>query len=213
MSARAVPRLALRQSRWAVQRRAASTTSEATSAASAQATKAKEAVSETAGKAQQGLSRVTSSAGESASKAGAAASSTISSVGGRAGRLISFAQGLVPPTIYYAKVVGELGKLAVSGRNMAPPNMQTIQSYLTPLQNAAKNYQTLLNRTSQTAAQTAEAAVKNPETFLTRLRNLDSATLIQVGVVTAETIGFFTIGEIIGKFKIVGYRSAAPAHH
>ena len=29
--------------------------------------------------------------------------------------------GMVPPTIYYAKVAGELGKMAVKGRNMYPP--------------------------------------------------------------------------------------------
>jgi len=30
-------------------------------------------------------------------------------------------QGLVPPTIYYARVVGELGKIMFQGRNMSPP--------------------------------------------------------------------------------------------
>jgi F-type H+-transporting ATPase subunit g len=91
--------------------------------------------------------------------------------------------------------------------------MQTIQSYLTPLQNAARNPQSVLSRGSQTAASATDTAVNNPQSFLTRLRNLDSATLTQVGIVTAETIGFFSIGEMLGKFKIVGYRSEAPAHH
>ena len=29
--------------------------------------------------------------------------------------------GMIPPTIYYGRVVSELGKMAVQGRNMAPP--------------------------------------------------------------------------------------------
>jgi len=28
---------------------------------------------------------------------------------------------MIPPTIYYAKVATELGKIAVKGRNMQPP--------------------------------------------------------------------------------------------
>jgi F-type H+-transporting ATPase subunit g len=42
---------------------------------------------------------------------------------------------------------------------------------------------------------------------------MDSATLKQVGIVTAEVIGFFSVGEMLGRFKIVGYRSEAPHAH
>lgn len=89
MSAHFLPRLALRQSQLGVQRRAASSTSEAVSG---QAAKAKEGVSEVAGKAQQGLSRVTTSAGSAVSSAASTASRTISSIGGRTGSAISFVQ-------------------------------------------------------------------------------------------------------------------------
>jgi F-type H+-transporting ATPase subunit g len=87
--------------------------------------------------------------------------------------------------------------------------MSTLQSYLSPLQNALRNPSSLMNR----GQQVAETAAKNPETFLVRLRNMDSATWTQVGIVGAETIGFFSVGEMLGRFKIVGYRSgAAPSH-
>jgi F-type H+-transporting ATPase subunit g len=33
------------------------------------------------------------------------------------------------------------------------------------------------------------------------------------GVVVAEVVGFFSIGEMIGRMKIVGYRSEAVSHH
>ncbi|TKA70359.1 hypothetical protein B0A55_08507 [Friedmanniomyces simplex] len=215
MSARLV-RLPLRQPRWAFQRRAASTTTEATNAASSTATKAKDNASNMAGKAQQGLSRVTSSAGSSISGAAESASQAVSGMGGRAGRMISFAQGLVPPTVYYARVVGELGKLMFQGRNMSPPTMQTIQSYFTPLQNAIRNPSALMNQTQSQANQAAgqaSKAVENPEALMTRLRNFDSGALASVGVIAAEVLGFFTVGEMLGRFKIIGYRSEQGAHH
>merc|ERR1712070_1218440 len=140
MSSAALPRLALRQSRWVIQRRAASTTTEAASNTASQgASKAKEGASEAAGKAQQGLSRVTSSAGSAVSSTAASAGKALNNVGGRTGQAIQFVQGLIPPTIYYARVAGELGKIMVQGRNMYPPTMQTVQSYMTPLQNALRN--------------------------------------------------------------------------
>ncbi|KAK3674073.1 ATP synthase subunit G atp20 [Recurvomyces mirabilis] len=223
MSARLVPRLALRQSRWMVQRRAASTTTEAANAASSTASKAKEGASAIAGKAQQGLSRVTSSAGSAVSGAAESASNAASQATGRVGQIIHFAQGLVPPTIYYARVVGELGQLMFKGRNMYPPNMQTIQTYLQPVQNAIRNPSALLNQTESQVTQaaskagnaaqnTAQQAANNPEAFLSQLRNFDTAALTSVGVVVAEVLGFFTVGEMIGRFKIIGYRGE-HGHH
>ena len=100
--------------------------------------------------------------------------------------------------------------------------MQTIQSYFAPLRNAVSNPSSIMNSTGQSigrsAEQTAQTAVNNPQSFMTRLRNFDSATLTTVGVVTAETIGFFSVGEMLGRFKIVGYRTSggmqeAQVHH
>lgn len=92
--------------------------------------------------------------------------------------------------------------------------MQTVQSYMTPIRNAISNPSSIGSRAAQTAEKSAEQAINNPQSFVERLRNLDPATLTTVGVVGAETIGFFTVGEMIGRFKIVGYRSNAPhAHH
>lgn len=97
--------------------------------------------------------------------------------------------------------------------------MQTVQSYLTPLQNALRNPSSLMNRTVERAGSaaenTAQTAMNNPENFLTRLRNMDTATLTTAGVVFAEVLGFFTVGEMIGRFKVVGYRGdpSGGEHH
>jgi len=48
--------------------------------------------------------------------------------------------------------------------------------------------------------------------MLSSMRNMTSTQAVAVGVVIAEVIGFFTVGEMIGKMKIVGYRGAGPAH-
>lgn len=44
--------------------------------------------------------------------------------------------------------------------------------------------------------------------LLQQARNLSGAELTAAGVVLAEVIGFFSLGEMIGRFKVVGYRSA-----
>jgi hypothetical protein len=41
---------------------------------------------------------------------------------------------------------------------------------------------------------------------LSRVRNMGTAEMVGVGIVGAELIGFFTVGEILGRFKVVGYR-------
>jgi F-type H+-transporting ATPase subunit g len=36
---------------------------------------------------------------------------------------------------------------------------------------------------------------------------------MSIGVVAAEVIGFFSVGEIIGRFKLVGYRAKEHGDH
>ncbi|KAK4627152.1 ATP synthase subunit g, mitochondrial [Fulvia fulva] len=216
MASPLLPRLALRQSsRLLVQRRAASTTSEATQAASKGATAAKETAQSTVSKAQEGLSKVTSSAGPALSKAASSASNAVSNVGGRTGAAINWVQGLIPHVVYYGKVAGELGRIIYTGRGMQPPSTQTVQSYLGQVTNAVRNPASLGSQAAKTAEKSAETVINNPQSFLARVRDLDAATLTTVGVVTAETIGFFSIGEMLGRFKIIGYRSSGShaEHH
>jgi len=49
--------------------------------------------------------------------------------------------------------------------------------------------------------------------MLSSVRNMTGTQAAAVGVVIAEVIGFFTVGEMIGKMKIVGYRMAGPGQH
>ena len=72
--------------------RYASTTSEATQAATNTATKAKDSASTVTSKASQGLSKVTSSAGPALSGAAQGVSGALRRVGGRTGRFIGFVE-------------------------------------------------------------------------------------------------------------------------
>jgi F-type H+-transporting ATPase subunit g len=45
------------------------------------------------------------------------------------------------------------------------------------------------------------------------VRSVSSKEVAAYGVLGAEILGFFTVGEIIGRRKLVGYRGNAPAQH
>lgn len=46
-----------------------------------------------------------------------------------------------------------------------------------------------------------------------RVKALDKKDAAAVGVVVAEIVGFFTVGEIIGKRKVIGYRGKIEHAH
>lgn len=52
----------------------------------------------------------------------------------------------------------------------------------------------------------------SPEGILSRMRNVNRQQLIAAGVVGAEVLGFFTVGEMIGRMKLVGYRGDTEHH-
>ncbi|KAF2231682.1 putative mitochondrial F1F0-ATP synthase g subunit [Viridothelium virens] len=200
----AASRMVLRRQAWISRRalfRNASTTSEAANAASSGATKAKDSASEAASKASAGLSRVTSSAGPALRNATEAAGNAVNSVGGRTGNAIGFVTSLIGPTTYWARVGGELAKLVFEGQRMQPPNVATFQSYYQPLINRLRNPSTIFAQTAN------QAGSMSPQSVLQQIRNIDTKTVVTLGVISAEVLGFFKVGEILGRFKLVGYRS------
>ncbi|KAJ5099964.1 ATP synthase subunit G atp20 [Penicillium argentinense] len=189
----AATRAVLRQSQFLTRRtvvRHSSSTSEA-------ANKAGQTASSAASKASEGLSKATAAAGPALSNA----ASALRKVGGPVGKVVSFVDSMIPPTLYYSRVGLELGKLVFRGQNMNPPNMATFQSYFQPLINAAKNPATFKNLNV------------SPQNFLARVRNASPKELALAGVTAAEVIGFFTVGEMVGRMNIVGYRGEPEHHH
>ncbi|KAL2006815.1 hypothetical protein VTN00DRAFT_9483 [Thermoascus crustaceus] len=192
MPVSASSRAALRQSQFLLRRSAVRHASSSSDAAS----KAKEA----AAKAQQSLSKVTANAGPAIANAAQGVGNALRKVGGRTGKVIAFVDSLIPPTVYYSKVGIELAKLVFHGQKMAPPSLSTFQAYFQPLINALRNPSALKN-----------INIPNPQEFVARLCKADKKTLAFYGVTAAEVLGFFTVGEMIGRRKIVGYRGA-PEH-
>ncbi|KAK5016083.1 ATP synthase subunit G atp20 [Cryomyces antarcticus] len=192
-------RTMLRQSQFALRRagvRNASSTSGSTGASLPGPT--------TTSKASEGLSKVSSSAGSGLSKAGSAVTNTVSSIGGRTGRMINFVQSLIPPTVYYSRVGLELAKLVFQGQKMSPPSMQAFQTYMQPMINAVRHPASMFT-------QTVQSSTAQPSSIMSRMRNVDNQSMVAAGIVLAEAIGFFTVGEMIGRRKIIGYHTAAPA--
>ncbi|KAI1259913.1 GroES-like protein [Xylariaceae sp. FL1019] len=201
----------LRQSRaWnriAARRFESTATGKAADATKEAASKASSSASGYASKAQEGLSKVSSSAGPAIAGAAQGVASTLTKFGGRTAKLVGFVEKQTPTVLYYSKVGAEVVKIVFRGQRMSPPSVQTFQSYF---QNAFKNPSSLL----QSASETASKATQQPASVLSRVQNLSRAQLVAGGVVAAECIGFFTVGEMIGRFKVVGYHGEpAAAHH
>ncbi|CAJ2499960.1 Uu.00g028130.m01.CDS01 [Anthostomella pinea] len=186
------------------------TASKASEATKETASKASSSASEYASKAQQGLSKVTSSAGPAIAGAAKGMANSLSRVGGRTGRMVAFVEKQVPKVVYYSKVGAELSKMVFHGQKMSPPSVSTMQSYYQNAMKIMRNPSSLM----QTASQTAEKAAQQPASILQRVQNINRAQLVAGGVVLAECLGFFSIGEMVGRFKIIGYHGDnGAAHH
>lgn len=84
-------------------------------------------------------------------------------------------------------------------------SLQAFQSYTQPLIHAVRHPASLFTETTASSAAT-------PENILSRIRNMDRKQLASAGVIGAEVLGFFTVGEMIGRLKLVGYRGDKEHH-
>jgi F-type H+-transporting ATPase subunit g len=80
------------------------------------------------------------------------------------------------------------------------------------LTNAVKNPDRLRHFITD-ARSNLPKSVQSPEGILSSVRNVNSQQLAAVGVVAAEVLGFFTIGTMIGRLKIVGYHGEVHHEH
>jgi hypothetical protein len=55
--------------------------------------------------------------------------------------------------------------------------------------------------------------IRSSQNLIQSIRGLSTAQLATGGVVLAECLGFFTVGEMIGRFKLVGYHGEVGSHH
>lgn len=79
------------------------------------------------------------------------------------------------------------------------------QTYFQPIINAFRNPRNLSSTFSSIAS--------TPEAVLNSARNINRQQLVTLGVIGAETLGFFTVGTMIGRLKIVGYHGEVHHEH
>ncbi|KAG6058969.1 hypothetical protein E4U17_007191 [Claviceps sp. LM77 group G4] len=159
--------------------------------------KAAEGTKEVASKAQDGLSRVVGAAGGAARGLGQA----LSKIGGRTERVIAFIERQTPFVAYYSKVTAEVAKMVYHGQRMSPPSVSAFQAVYRSLWRSA------LNRT----------LFPSPRAILQNIREEGAESLkarLSTGtVIGLQCVGFFTVGEILGRFKLVGYHGEPASHH
>lgn len=83
--------------------------------------------------------------------------------------------------------------------------MSTFQSYFQRLVKSVRNPGALFNQAQQSTASSAS--------ILQQIRNINTQQMVAGGIIAAECLGFFTVGEMIGRFKLIGYRGDTGAHH
>ena len=77
---------------------------------------------------------------------------------------------------------------------------------MTHANKAIRNPAGLLNEGVNTGTQ------YTPEGILSRIRNINRQEMATLGVIGAEVLGFFTVGEMIGRMKVVGYTGDVEHH-
>lgn len=160
---------------------------------------------ETANKAAEGLSRVTSAAGPAVAGAAKGVAGALSKVGGRTGKVIGFIERQTPFVVHYSKVGIEVAKIVFRGQKMAPPSMATFQSFYECAWQMIRRPGAIRESVSKYVKPTQGSGL---------VRGVSNAQLAAAGVVAAECLGFFTVGEMLGRFKLVGYHGEpAAAHH
>ncbi|KAJ5725120.1 mitochondrial ATP synthase g subunit-domain-containing protein [Penicillium malachiteum] len=170
-----------------------------------------EKATQAAAKAQEGLSKVTATAGPAISNA----ASALRKVGGPVGKVVSFVdfthQESLRPSVH-VKMNSEalLGYPRICRIHDPPRLFTTLRSALSSASWFSVARRCLLRINMATFQSYFQPLTNN---FLARVRNASPKEIALVGVTAAEVIGFFTVGEIIGRMNLVGYRGEAASHH
>jgi F-type H+-transporting ATPase subunit g len=89
--------------------------------------------------------------------------------------------------------------------NIYCSSVSTFQQYFQNFVKSFRNPGALFQQASKTGG--------NPQSMISSIRNVNSQQLASGAVIFAEVLGFFTVGEMIGRMKLVGYRGDVGHHH
>lgn len=117
------------------------------------------------------------------------------------GRIQSFgagiaakAQNYATKTLYYSKVVGELSKQVYLKEGLQPPAVSDFKTVYTNLYKQALGL-----------------ALK-PKQSLSIFKNVQKDDVVKYGAYGIQLAGLYSLGEVIGRRKVVGYTNYAPHH-
>lgn len=119
---------------------------------------------------------------------GARFNSTAAKTPAAASGVVSSVSNAVSQTVFWAKVVGELGKQVYIKEGMAPPTGAQFQAV----------FQTLKTQGSK--------VMKSPKQYLDQFQANTMEHSIRFLVGAVQVVGIFSLGEMIGRRHIVGYK-------
>ncbi|KAF3902949.1 hypothetical protein ABW20_dc0101180 [Dactylellina cionopaga] len=192
--------------RYATESAPKSAAESAASSASTAAAKAQETASNVAAKAQEIFNKGVAAAGPMAAKLGESINKAPTS-----GGIVGTIQGAIPHVVYYSKVAAELGKHIYRGQKMNPPSLDSLQNFYRPYVGPLLNPSSWWGHIKSIRPRIS--ALPDPETAMHSIQAVPKKELAQYAVLAAECLGFFTVGTMIGRRKIVGYRGGVVEHH
>ncbi|CCC69409.1 hypothetical protein NCAS_0C04190 [Naumovozyma castellii] len=104
------------------------------------------------------------------------------------GRIMNTSNVWLTKSIYYGKVGAELSKEIYRKEGLTPPNVDEFKSVYAKLLGLGKEYS------------------KKPTELLNMAKSLKKNDLLKYGSYGVQILGFFSLGEVIGRRKLVGYK-------
>ncbi|KAF5102335.1 hypothetical protein D0Z03_000430 [Geotrichum reessii] len=102
--------------------------------------------------------------------------------------IVNKASALVSKTVFWSKVVAELGKQIYIKEGLAPPTGPQFKAVFESLKTLGLD------------------AFKRPQYYIEAVKANSSDYSVKFLVGAVQVLGIFSLGEIIGRRKIVGYR-------
>jgi len=94
------------------------------------------------------------------------------------------------PILYWTRVTGEISKEVWYKEKLAPPSIEQFQRVYSDLLKSVYAF--------------------NTQTLLNIVNNIDSKSTSSFLLIALQVIAFFTVGEIIGRRHLIGYKVAEP---
>ncbi|KAK7202683.1 mitochondrial ATP synthase g subunit-domain-containing protein [Myxozyma melibiosi] len=113
--------------------------------------------------------------------------STVNTIVAKANGVVSLAKTAADETLYWSKVIAEVAKQVYLKEGLAPPSVETFKS------------------TYLSFSQKFLSKLASPEAVIDSAKSIDRQTVYRYTAYGVQIVGFFSLGEVIGRRKLVGY--------